>query len=74
MPPVDDDEDIDNDGDVVDGLDQCLLKPPGDEPDPCGKAPLLIGRRYLSRVSVVASAAWAAASRATGTRNGEQDT
>ena len=31
-------------------------------------------RRYLSRVSVEAIAAWAAASRATGTRNGEQDT
>ncbi len=29
---------------------------------------------YLSRSAAFASAAWAAASRATGTRNGEQDT
>jgi hypothetical protein len=31
-------------------------------------------RRYLSRSAAVVNAAWAAASRATGTRNGEQDT
>ena len=39
-----------------------------------GTPPLGWRRDYLSRVSVEAIAAWAAARRATGTRNGEHET